>query len=363
MAIHQYKVYHFHQYLEIIRQIGESKRKDACVPPVLWSRGHREQSWNLRPTLLRDVKLSPISKVDNATGRAMEEELRKQHYIAKNFHFLNKAPKTSIEWYEVMQHHGVKTRLLDWSESELHSLVFALDCFFDNKQYRSWDRINSSPCVWILDPIEWNMKAFELIFANTDIINACVDGLYQVSSKDKKKIRYRMEKLQNVFCDYISISSATHLKGIFNLSSIIEMQQGLPPENLISLLKNGELYYCLFYILLHIYLGSERQKINEIMPLSIVESYHSERIRAQKGAFTIFPYYEEDSAFKSAANMGIPLDSMEYMYKGNDLLYKIMLCNPDEIAFEVMNAGVNVSWLYPEMPVVANAIEQREIFW
>ncbi len=363
MAIHQYKVYHFHQYLEIIKQIGESKKKSTCVPPVLWSRGHREQSWNLRPTLLRDVKLSSVSNVANASRRAMEEELRKQHYIAKNFHFLNKEPKTNLEWYEVMQHHGVKTRLLDWSESELHSLVFALECFFDNRQYRSSDRINSSPCVWILDPIEWNMKAFELITTNKKIIDSSVNHLYKASSADKREISERMEELQRVFLNYVSISSARHLKGIFNLSSIIEIQQGLLQGNLISLLKSGELFYCLFYILLYIYLESNQQKIDEVMPLSIVESYHSERIRAQKGAFTIFPYYEEDSAFKSAIKMGIPLDSMEYMYNGNHLLYKIILCNPDEIAFEVMNAGVNVSWLYPEMPVVANAIEQREIFW
>ncbi len=332
------------------------------MPPVLWSRGHREQSWNLRPTLLRDVRLNPVNNLNNASKRAMEEELRKQHYIAKNYHFLNKEPKTSIEWYEVMQHHGVKTRLLDWSESELHSLIFALECFFDNKRYHSSERINSSPCVWILDPIEWNMKAFELIISNDRIIDACVSRLYKVGLFDKKQIKDRMKELQWVFDDYISVTSAGHLKGIFNLSSIIEMQQGLRQEDLILLLKNGELYYCFFYILLYIYLECEPQKINEIMPLSIVESYHSERIRAQKGAFTVFPYYEEDSAFKSAIKMGIPLDSMEYMQNGNHLLYKIVLCNPDEIAFEVMNAGANVSWLYPEMPVVANAIEQREIF-
>ena len=362
MAIHQFKVYHFHQYVEIIKQIGESKKISSCVPPVLWSRGHREQSWNLRPTLLRDVKLAPINNVNNASGRALEEELRKQHYIAKNFHFLDKEPKTDIEWYEVMQHHGVKTRLLDWSESEIHSLVFALECFFDNKRYRSLDRINSSPCVWVFDPIAWNMKAFEMLTSNTSIIDCCVDSLYKINFWNKREIKHRMKELQNVYNNYLSISSAGHLKGIFNLSSIIEMQQRLRQTDLVPLLKSGELYYCLFYLLLYIYLGNEQQRIHEVMPLSIVESYHSERIRAQKGAFTIFPYYEEDSRFKSAMNLGIPLDAMENMYNGNHFLYKIMLCNPDEIAFEVMNTGVNVSWLYPEMPVVANAIEQREIF-
>lgn len=99
------------------------------------------------------------------------------------------------------------------------------------------------------------------------------------------------------------------------------------------------------------------------MPLSIVESYHSERIRAQKGVFSIFPYYEENVWSKRLSSLGIPLDAMENMGRANHFLHKIILNDPEEIAFEVMNTGVNVSWLYPEMPVVANAIEQREIFY
>ncbi len=358
MAIHQYKVYHFYQYLEILKYIGESQKTSPQIPPVLWSRGHRIQSWNLRPTLLRSVDLNPIGTGDSTSARAMAEELRKQHYIAKNYHFFDKEPKTSLEWYEVMQHHGVKTRLLDWSESSIHSLVFALDCFFDDKQYRSSDRINSSPCVWVFNPIEWNMKALNLIINNDNIIHMSVDCLYKVIEKDKRIIKNRMKQLKNAFNNYISVTSSEHLKSIFNLNCFNDMQQ----SNLITLLKSGELYYCLFYLLSYIYMTTRQQKISEIMPLSIVESYHSERIRAQKGAFTIFPYYSEEPAFTSAANMGVFLDSMEYMQNGDKLLYKITLCNPDEIAFEVMNAGVNVSWLYPEMPVVANAIEQRKIF-
>lgn len=31
--------------------------------------------------------------------------------------------------------------------------------------------------------------------------------------------------------------------------------------------------------------------------------------------------------------------------------------------FEIMNAGLNVSWLYHKMPVVSNAIENRRIIF
>lgn len=43
-------------------------------------------------------------------------------------------------------------------------------------------------------------------------------------------------------------------------------------------------------------------------------------------------------------------------YRGDSKLF-----NVDRIAYEMMNQGMNISWIYPEMPVVANEIESRRI--
>lgn len=363
MAFKEYTVYSFSEYIQCITDIGNSCKVDANEPGVLWSRGHRMDDWNLRPTLLRSVELGQgTGSLLESSRRAVEEELRKQHYIAKNYHFLPKEPQSTLEWMEVMQHHGVKTRLLDWSESLIHSLIFALECFFNNREFRTEDRVQCSPCVWVFEPVTWNMIALEEMFKRNNLIDSCMGRLFTASYEEKAIIKERMLLLKSEFMDYGSMKSAQHLKGIFNLSSIVGELRGMSPEDLNRQLAHGEYYYCLFYFLMYVYIETKPLKLEDAMPLSIVESYHSERIRAQKGAFSIFPYYEEDANFQSAKKLNIYLDSMENMDKGNSCLHKILLCEPDKIAFEVMNAGLNVTWLYPEMPVVANTIEQRRIF-
>lgn len=364
MVVTTNNIAHFSEYIECISSIGRGKATDPKKPPVLWFRGHQMMDWALRPTLLREIELKPLDGNSiPASGRAVEEELRKQNYIARNYHFLGKTPATDVDWLEVMQHHSVKTRMLDWSESAVHSLLFALECFFDNEKYRTEDRKNCTPCVWILDPINWNMVAFEKILKSDAIREKCIDVLGpQIDKNRLKKIKDRMEELGNNFKEYLAMDSTAHLKGIMNLSSIASSIYSLEREDLVYLLEKGELYFCLFFILTQVYLTSNLQEIDEVLPLSIVEAYHSNRIQAQKGVFTIFPYYKEDPVFQASQNVNIFLDAMENMHDANGFLHKITLRNPDEIAFELMNAGLNVSWLYPEMPVVANAIEKRKIF-
>ena len=354
------KIYHLKDYVEYVSELGNRLKIEAKTPPVLWFRGQQKQSYQLRPSLVREM----YGKAPQSSEEMpIQEEMRYQHYLAKNYHFLDKNPETQLDWMGLMQHHSVKTRLLDWSESMFHPLIFALECFFDREKYKTYDRIYSSPHVWVFEPIEWNRKAIENILQSDKIINECIKSIIFTGRSYRhvrKKFYKKMRNLKTDIPSRLQTKKTRHLEGIFNLSTIEKRIENLGHEELLSLLANGEEFECLFYVLYQVYLTSKKWELDKVMPLAVVESYHSERIRAQRGAFTIFPYYKDEKKMKRLRKVDIFLDAMENMGKGNQFLHKIRICNQEEIAFEVMNAGMNSSWLYPEMPVVANTIENRD---
>ena len=86
---------------------------DSYGGPV-WFRGHRDATWHLEPKLLR-------------AGSSGEREIHllnrfKQHASL----LLEKQPRTEFDWLFLMQHYGIATRLLDWSENPLVGLYFAV---------------------------------------------------------------------------------------------------------------------------------------------------------------------------------------------------------------------------------------------
>lgn len=103
-----------------------------------WFRGHSNNDWELVPKIQRNF------------GGTDEELFRIERYYTNDFQAkasVLKLPKPRIDeyanWLTLMQHYGLKTRLLDWSRSPLIALYFAVS---DKNEYQK------DACIWLLSP-------------------------------------------------------------------------------------------------------------------------------------------------------------------------------------------------------------------
>lgn len=104
---------------------------------IVWYRGHNKASHPLIPSLAR-----PPKNVD--AEMTLVKRFRQNAYP-----FLEMSPRTEWDWLFLMQHHGVPTRLLDWSDSPLIALWFAME----------GGGVRDDACIWALQPVELNKLA------------------------------------------------------------------------------------------------------------------------------------------------------------------------------------------------------------
>ena len=101
---------------------------------IVWYRGHTSADWDLLPSIARPP-------------RSIAAELTVFKRFKQNaYPFLSSPPSTEWEWLFLMQHYGAPTRLLDWTDSPLIGLYFAVETPDDTRD----------GCVWALRPIKLN---------------------------------------------------------------------------------------------------------------------------------------------------------------------------------------------------------------
>jgi hypothetical protein len=81
-------------------------------------RGQADESWSLVPSIAR---IEPIADTRRRAERDMVEEF-KRYAIP----YLVRVPTSEWEWLALAQHHGLPTRLLDWTQNPMAALLFAV---------------------------------------------------------------------------------------------------------------------------------------------------------------------------------------------------------------------------------------------
>ena len=137
-----------------------------------WYRGLRTPVHTLLPKLFRD----DVTK-------------NRESYIAVEFRRRARAQlnlngvSSPFEWLCAMQHYGLPTRLLDWTESLAIALYFAS---------RSAKMFSSRPTVWVLDPFALDGLAeggYPVIpIASSDSIRANADIAFGDNWEQSKKL-------------------------------------------------------------------------------------------------------------------------------------------------------------------------------
>jgi hypothetical protein len=129
------------EYIDLIKELGEEgftffRGQDSFVQ-------HK-----LLPSLLRR---------DNDTKNRIYSDKCDKTFLntfkSRAIAYLNFVPQNDWEWMSTAQHYGLPTRLLDWSQSPLAALFFAVE----NEYFKNL-LAGDNPVVWALNPIILNEK-------------------------------------------------------------------------------------------------------------------------------------------------------------------------------------------------------------
>lgn len=134
------------------------ERLSAKTPGPLWYRGCGMDKHELTPSLYRHKGSKTIEDFMQIEKQLIARF--KQRSIP--FHSRSLTDTDQWEWLFLMQHYGVPTRLLDWSESPLIALFFAVTLTRHKLSLRGLPVFERDAAIWVLDPGQWNKHAVDL---------------------------------------------------------------------------------------------------------------------------------------------------------------------------------------------------------
>ena len=197
------KIRDFGSYVETIININEEQQYR------MWYRGQSDYSWELVPSV-QCVKNMGKHYEQYITTNFMIQAMRLNPQMPQQY--------DRSSWLTLMQHYGLPTRLLDWSESPLVALYFALS-----------SQKNKDAAVWVLNPMKLNEKAEYGTYVppiNYKSLEGDLEGAFSDKDNESIKLQKRIVACHGVGNDlrmYVQQSDFTIHSSAEKLNRILAM--------------------------------------------------------------------------------------------------------------------------------------------
>ena len=166
------------QYINNLGEFTSFVETYTAMNENVWFRGVGSSEYKLLPSLYRHPTLTDAQHLIKTEHDILER------FKQRSIPFINRVSigKDYWDYFFVMQHYGIPTRLLDWSENPFISLYFALaSAHYDSKK----SFYTKDAAVWVLKPNTWNKVSLADITHDGKIIGPD-DDLMEAYSSDQK---------------------------------------------------------------------------------------------------------------------------------------------------------------------------------